>query len=47
MAKRPRGVSRKVWLAERAEIWRRRNMILNGLMLLAIVLVLFRYCYCT
>ena len=44
MAKRPPGVDPKLWAAERARIWRRRNMTFNVLMLLAIIAVLWRNC---
>lgn len=44
MAKRPPDVDRATWLKQRAELWRRRNMILNVLMATAIVVVLLRYC---
>jgi hypothetical protein len=43
MAKRPVDVDRQSWLAQRRSVWRRRNMILNGLMLLAITALLIRY----
>ena len=43
MAKRPPGVDRETWLRERREVWRRRNRVLNILMLIAVVVVLARY----
>ena len=44
MAKRPPGVDRATWQSQRAEVWRRRNWILNGLMVATIAAVLLRYC---
>lgn len=44
MARRPPGVDREAWLEERARVWRRRNWVLNVLMLGAITAVLVRYC---
>ena len=44
MAKRPPGVDRATWLRQRADVWRRRNRILNALMIAAIAAVLLRYC---
>ena len=44
MAKRPPGVDRATWQSQRAEVWRRRNWILNALMIAAIAAVLLRYC---
>ena len=44
MAKRPSGVDRATWQSQRASVWKRRNWILNALMLVAIVAVLLRYC---
>lgn len=43
MAKRPVDVDRQTWLAQRRAVWRRRNMVLNGLMLIAIAALLIRY----
>lgn len=43
MAKRPADVDRETWLRERSEIWRRRNRMLNILMVAAILVVLWRY----
>jgi hypothetical protein len=43
MARRPPHLSREEWLKQRAEVWRRRNRILNVLMLIAIALLLLRY----
>ncbi len=43
MAKRPAEVDRQSWLTQRRQVWRRRNMVLNGLMLLAITALLIRY----
>lgn len=43
MAKRPADVDRASWRAERNETWRRRNWILNVLMVAAIIAVLVRY----
>jgi hypothetical protein len=44
MARRPPGADREVWRAERDQIWKRRNMILNLLMVIAILAVLWRNC---
>ncbi len=44
MAKRPEGVDRKTWVRQRAQVWRRRNIVLNVLMGVAVVAVLIRYC---
>lgn len=43
MAKRPPDVDRDTWLRDRAELWRRRNRVLNLLMVAAIVVLLYRY----
>jgi len=43
MAKRPEGTDPAQWRLQRAELWRRRNRVLNVLMVLAIVAVLARY----
>ena len=43
MAKRPEGMDAAEWRAQRAEVWRLRNRVLNLLMVLAIVAVLARY----
>ncbi len=45
MAKRPAGVHRETWRAERRQVWRTRNLILNLLMILAIALVLARWAF--
>ena len=37
-------MDQQVWLELRARVWRRRNRVLNVLMLAAIVAVLVRYC---
>ena len=44
MAKRPEGVSKEQWLVERKRVWKRRNMALNVLMLIAIVAIYLRNC---
>lgn len=44
MAKRPEGVDRDTWLAERARIWRRRNLVINALMWVVIAILFVRYC---
>ena len=44
MAKRPRGVDRDVWRAQRDQIWKRRNMTFNLLMVIAILAFLWRNC---
>ncbi len=44
MAKRPEGLERERWLDERGKVWRRRNWILNGLMLVVIVALYVRNC---
>lgn len=43
MAKRPPGVDPEAWRTQRAEVWRRRNIVLNGLMIAVIVAVLVRW----
>jgi hypothetical protein len=44
MAKRPEGVDKEQWLAERQRVWKRRNMVINGLMLIVIVAIYVRNC---
>jgi hypothetical protein len=46
MAKRPEGVDRAQWQAERAAVWARRNRMLNMAMLIAIAAVVLRYFAC-
>ena len=43
MLKKPEGVDRETWLREREQTWRRRNWVLNGLILAAIAVVALRY----
>ena len=43
MAKRPAGVDTETWRSQRAQVWRRRNIVLNGLMIAVIVAVLVRW----
>jgi hypothetical protein len=43
VAKRPSGTDKQTWRAQRNETWRRRNRILNILMVAAIIAVLVRY----
>ena len=43
MLKRPQGIDREIWRSERNSVWRRRNRMLNLLMIAAIVAVLVRY----
>ncbi len=43
MAKRPEGVDPQTWRTQRAQIWRRRNRVLNVLMVAVIFGVLARW----
>ncbi|MBW2282774.1 MAG: hypothetical protein JRG76_13525 [Deltaproteobacteria bacterium] len=44
MAKRPADMDVEQWQVERARVWRRRNWVLNGLMLAVIVAIYLRNC---
>jgi hypothetical protein len=46
MAKRPAGVDRAQWQAERSAVWARRNRILNVAMLVAAAALIVRYFAC-
>lgn len=43
MAKRPEGVNPQTWRAEREQVWRGRNRVLNVLMIAVIVALLARW----
>ena len=44
MAKRPRGTDPEQWQVERSRVWRRRNWVLNVLMLSVIIAIYLRNC---
>lgn len=44
MAKRPEGADKGQWLVERRRVWKRRNMVINVLMLIVIVAIYVRNC---
>lgn len=44
MAKRPEGMDREEWLAARQKVWRRRNAVLNVLMVVVVVAIYLRSC---